>query len=90
MFPRILCLTKSSSQYKFAPLQGANPDSRCGEPDHDEPPDCQAEGQPDGHGVDHYAEVDVEQEEDGPAHGELKNKHGENKNQYYLFAPTVC
>ena len=81
MFPRRSLLTKSSSQYKFAPLQGANPDSRGGEPDHDEPPDGQAEGQPDGHGVDHYAKIDVEQEKDGPAQGELQNKHIENKNQ---------
>ena len=65
-------LTKSGSQYKFAPLQGANPDSCGGEPDHDEPPDGQTEGQPDGDGVDHDAEVDVEQEEDCPAHGKLK------------------
>ena len=78
---KILFLTKSSSQYKFAPLQGANPDSRGGEPDHDEPPYCQTESQPDGDGVDHYAEVDVEQEEDGPAHGKLKNKQVENENQ---------
>ena len=83
MFPRILCLTKSSSQYKFAPLQGANPDSRGGEPDHDEPPDGQTEGQPDRHCVDHYAEIDVEQQEDGPAHGKLKktDKHVEKVNQ---------
>ena len=64
-------LTKSGSQYKFAPLQGANPDSRGGEPDHDKPPDGEAEGQPDRHRVDHYAEIDVEEEEDGPAHRKL-------------------
>ena len=68
---KILFLTKSSSQYKFAPLQGANPDSRGGEPDHDEPPDGEAEGEPDGDCVDHYAEVDMELEEDRPAQGEL-------------------
>ena len=66
MFPRRSLLTKSSSQYKFAPLQGANPDSRGGEPDHDEPPDCETEGQPDGDCVDHDGEVGVEQQENAP------------------------
>ena len=75
----IVSFTKSSSQYKFAPLQGANPDSRGGEPDHDEPPDGQAEGQPDGDCVDHYAEIYVEQQEDGPAHGKLKKANMEKK-----------
>ena len=52
--------TKACSQNKFTSLQGADPDSRGGEPDHDEPPDGETEGQPDGYRVDHYAEVDVE------------------------------
>ena len=35
--------------------------------DHDdEPPDGEGEGEPDGHGVDHHCEVDVEQQEDAP------------------------
>ena len=53
--------TEACSQNNFTSLQGADPDSRGGESDHDEPPDGEAEGQPDGHRVDHYAEVDVEQ-----------------------------
>ena len=53
--------TKARNQNKFTSLQGADPDSSGRESDHDEPPDGEAEGQPDGHRVDHYAEVDVEQ-----------------------------
>ena len=40
--------------------------------DHDEPPDGQGEGQPDGHRVDHDAEVGVEQEEISPGEGKLR------------------
>ena len=34
--------------------------------DHDEPPDCQDQCVPDGHGVHDVGEVDMEQQEHGP------------------------
>ena len=40
--------------------------------DHDEPPDGEGEGEPDGHRVDHQGEVGVEQHEDAPPKGILK------------------
>ena len=67
----MLLLTKARHQEKFTSFLGADPDGRGGEPDHDEPPDGEAEGEPDGDCVDHYAEVDMELEEDRPAQGEL-------------------
>ena len=39
--------------------------------DHDEPPDCQHQGVPDGHSVQDQGEVGVEQQEDCPAVGIL-------------------
>ena len=35
-------------------------------PDHDEPPDCEAEGEPDADGVDDDAEVGVEPDDGRP------------------------
>ena len=40
--------------------------------DHDESPDCQHQGVPDGHSVQDQGEVGVEQQEDCPAVGILK------------------
>ena len=39
--------------------------------DHDVSPDGQAQGQPDGHRVDHQREVDVEQDDHAPAVAQL-------------------
>ena len=39
--------------------------------DHDVPPDGEAQGQPDGHRVDHQREVDVEQDDHSPAVAQL-------------------
>ena len=52
--------TKACSQEELAPLLGTDPDGGGWELDHNEPPDGEAEGQPDGDSVDHYAEVDME------------------------------
>ena len=40
--------------------------------DHDVPPDGEGEGEPDGHRVDHDAEVGMEQEENCPVLRKLK------------------
>ena len=63
--------TKACSQEELAPLLGTDPDGGGWELDHNEPPDGEAEGQPDGDSVDHYAEVDMEQQEHRPAKREL-------------------
>ena len=42
--------------------------------DHDQPPDCEDQGVPDGHPVHDESEVDVEQEEDCPAVGILNRE----------------
>ena len=63
--------TEACSKEQFAPFLGTDPDGGGGEPDHDEPPDGEAECQPDGDRVDHDAEVDMEQQEHRPAQREL-------------------
>ena len=40
--------------------------------DHDEPPDGEGEGEPDGNSVDHQGEVGVEEHEDSPLERILK------------------
>lgn len=45
--------------------------------DHDVPPDGEAQGQPDGHGVDHQGEVDMEQDHHAPAIAQLEISRGE-------------
>ena len=45
--------------------------------DHDVPPDGEAQGQPDGHRVDHQREVDVEQDDHAPAVAQLQSGGGE-------------
>ena len=59
-------LTIANSDDCLASLQGAHTACRGGELGHDQPPDGQGEGQPDGHCVDHDGEVGVEQQEDPP------------------------
>ena len=63
-------LTIAKSQDSLASWQCAQPAGNGGELDHQEPPDGKAEGEPDGHGVDHDGEVGVKQEENSPGHGE--------------------
>ena len=64
-------LTVSEREDDLAPGDGAERDGLGGELDHDEPPDGEGEGQPDGHRVDHHAEVAVEEHEDAPGQGVL-------------------
>ena len=65
-------LTISTHKKKNYSLSSAEVDSLGGESDHDEPPDGQGQGQPDGDGVDHDAEVCMEEEKDGPGVRKLK------------------
>ena len=64
-------LTVAEPEHHAALVRRAEVHRLRGELDHDEPPDGEAEGEPDGDCVDHYAEVDMELEEDRPAQGEL-------------------
>ena len=64
-------LTVSQDDHKVAPLRSAESHSTRVVPDHDQPPDGQHQGVPDGHPVQDQREVDVEQEEDCPAVGIL-------------------
>ena len=41
--------------------------------DHDVPPNGKAQGQPDGHCVDHQGEVDMEQDHHAPAIAQLQS-----------------
>ena len=66
--------TVSKDQNSFTSCDGAEADSQSGELDHDEPPDGQGEGQPDGDCVDHDAEVGVEKEKDCPSKRELQRQ----------------
>ena len=72
-------LTIAKDQDGLTPGDGADADCKNGELDHDEPPDGQGEGQPDGDSVDHDAEVGVEQEEDCPGVRKLKRILGVNE-----------
>ena len=63
-------LTIAKSQDILASRQCAQPAGNAGELDHQQPPDGQAEGEPDRHCVDHDGEVGVKQEENSPGHGE--------------------
>ena len=67
-----LMLTKSSHKNHPTPGQSADSDSGGGEFYHDEPPDGKGKGEPDGDGVDHDAEVGMEQEENCPVLRKLK------------------
>ena len=67
-------LTISKSKKKKDPFDGAEVDCLCGELDHYEPADGQREGEPDGDGVDHDAEVSVEQQKGCPSERKLKFK----------------
>ena len=53
----LIKLTKSSQKDNPAPGQGTDPDSGGGELDHDEPPNGEGQGEPDGHRVDHDTKV---------------------------------
>ena len=54
-------LTISQDDHEVAPLRGAESDSAGVVSDHDQPPDGQHQGVPDGHPVQDQREVDVEQ-----------------------------
>lgn len=66
MFQPFNALTVGGDQDHVAPGHGAVDGRQGVELDHDEPPHGQGEGQPDGHGVNHDAEVDVEPDDGRP------------------------
>ena len=70
--PDLQPLTVTQDDHEVAPLRGAESDGPGVVSDHDEPPDGQHQGVPDGHPVEDQSEVGVEQEEDGPAVGILR------------------
>ena len=80
-FPRVYgkmrlikcCSTISQDDEDDTALPGAHGDRLGVVLDHDQPPDRQHQGVPDGHGVHDVGEVDVEQEEHCPGVGILKN-----------------
>ena len=64
-------LTVSQDDHEVAPLRGAERHGTAVVADHDESPDCQHQGVPDGHSVQDQGKVGVEQQEDCPAVGIL-------------------
>ena len=69
-----ISITVSKTQDHFTLLDRAQTDGHGGELDHDEPPDGEGEGEPDGHRVDEDAEVHVEQKEVAPTCWKLQRK----------------
>ena len=67
------CSTISQDDEDDTALPGAHGDRLGVVLDHDQPPDRQHQGVPDGHGVHDVGEVDVEQEEHCPGVGILKS-----------------
>ena len=66
-----ILLTVSKDKKNTAPVHGAVGHSHGVELDHDQPPDSQHQGVPDGHRVEDHGEVDMEQQEDTPVIGKL-------------------
>ena len=86
----MMILTVSKSQDNFTLVNGAEGDCHGGELDHDEPPDGQGQGEPDGDGVDVVAEVHVEQHKVAPSLGQLEKLiHCKMRKLSIYFSPFI-
>lgn len=83
-------LTVAEPEHHAALVRRAEVHRLRGELDHDEPPDGQGQGEPDGDGVDVVAEVHVEQHKVAPSLGQLEKLiHCKMRKLSIYFSPFI-